>query len=589
MRFKKFALLSLLTLAVALTFAANSWAVGSISGRITLEHEFAVLPVVGASVTAIADSASVTATADSHFVGMARTDSNGDYQISNLPPGDYKIVACKFGLGCLFYPGFPHPDSAKLAAVLDGQTTSGIDIQFRLFVPPPPPPPVAFIATTVVDAESGDGIEGARVLAKLQGSIHVSSCQTNSDGVCYLGVPAAGNYEVAAVAFGYQPAEYSGNPVAVDSGDTIPIQIPLTPLAHGFGTISGQITDRTSGLPIGHALVIARQLDGFGFGGDLTDESGNYQIERLPEGLYKVASVARGYFPAVYPDSVPVDSGQDTPNINLALMPIPPSDLGTISGTVTKDSTASSPAYDSTGKPIEGAIVAAVGFDSVHNHRIVRFAHTDSTGNYVIGGLPKIPYFVLAWARGYFGEIYDNVRRFEDATQVTPDASGINFALTQKPDSGHSVAGIIHSNIGTPLPGVWVNVSDGGNSIVGTGVSLPDGGFIIDGLAAGTYTISATNDAGATVSQSVDLSGGSVSNLNLTLGGSSNLRGDLNRDGVYTSADVVLILNATFLGEVGNIDPLAADVDCNGILTSSDVVREMNFVFLGQSTSICGF
>ncbi len=579
MRFKKFALLSLLTLAVALTFAANSWAVGSISGRITLEHEFAVLPVIGASVTALADS---------HFVGMAHTDSNGNYQIKNLPPGSYKVVACKFGLGCLFYPGVLHPDSADPVAVLDGQTTSGIDIQFCPFVPPPPR--FGLITGRITDASSGDGIAGAHVVAKPDNLLPVIfETTTFPNGNYTLPVPA-GNYNVAAVALGFLPAVYSGNPVVVDSGDTAAgVDIALNHFSFGFGSISGQITDKNTGLPISHALVISRQLNGLGFGADLTDENGNYQIERLPQGLYKVASVARDYFPAVYPDSVPVDSGQDTPNINLALMPIPPADLGTISGTVTRDSTASSPAYDSTGKPIEGAIVAAVGFDSVHNHRIVRFAHTDSTGNYVIGGLPKIPYFVLAWARGYFGEIYDNVRRFEDATKVTPDASGINFALTQKPDSGNSVAGLVRSSIGAPLPGVWVNVSDGSNSVVGAGVSLPDGGFIIDGLAAGTYTISATNDAGATVSQSVDLSGGSVSNLTLTLAGSANLRGDLNRDGVYTSADVVLILNAAFLGEVGNIDPMAADVDCDGFLTSSDVVREMNFVFLGQSSPICGF
>ncbi len=235
------------------------------------------------------------------------------------------------------------------------------------------------------------------------------------------------------------------------------------------------------------------------------------------------------------------------------------------------------------------AIVAAVGFDSTRHQRIVRFAHTDSTGSYVIGNLPKIPYFVIAWARGYKAELYDNVHRFEDATQVTPDASGINFALSRKDSAGHSIVGVIRSGLGTPLSGAAVNVSSLDGSLVGSAVSLPDGGFIMEGLAPGTYSLSASSETGAVVSQNVDLSGGSQNNIGLTLPVAAGLRGDVNGDGVYTGADVVIITNEVFLGRSQAVDRAAVDMNCDGILTGSDVVIALNLVFLGRDTGVCGF
>jgi hypothetical protein len=328
-------------------------------------------------------------------------------------------------------------------------------------------------------------------------------------------------------------------------------------------------------------LVVARQGDGFGYGTALTDSGGHYRIGPLPVGFYKVVAMAHGYYPAVYPERVEVRAGENTPGINLRLAPVPPPDLETISGMITDDST---------GKPIGCAVVAAVGFDSTFGHRIVRFAHTDSTGNYIIGGLPRIPYFVIAWARGYFAEIYDNVRRFEEATKVTPDAAGIDFALEKKDrdSTRYTLAGIVLSGANTPLGGVFVQVSDGGGSIVNAGLTLPDGGFMIDGLAPGSYAVSAALDA-ASNSQNVDLSGGSVSGVSLTLPIGAVLRGDINQNGTYEPSDVVLLINGVF-GDPGLLpDRAAADVNCNGGLTPADVVVELQLVFTGRSVDVCGF
>lgn len=568
MRFKKLSVSVALTLMALFMFTGAAGAVGSISGQVKLEHEFALLPVPGAAVSAISQS--------NHLMAMAMTDSNGQYQINNLQAGNYKVVACQKDLGCLFYPGTINPDSAGLVAVLDGQVTSGIDLTFRPFVPPPPNP--GLITGVITDAKTGLGLPGALVVAKGQFLAVIFQTLTGPNGIYSLPVPA-GSYMVGAAAKGYMPAEFPGNPVSVNAYDTIPnVNIALPPMAFGFGSVSGQVANAADSLPLPHALVVARQRDGFGFGAALSDSTGHYHIGPLPAGFYKVAALARGFFPAVYPDSVPVQAGQDTPNINFHLHPVPPPDLGTISGLVTDDST---------GAPIGCVVVAAVGFDSVFHHRIVRFAQTDSTGNYVIGGLPKLPYFVIAWARGYLAEIYNNVHRFADATPVTPDAVGINFALARRDTSAHSLAGIVTSGGGIPEAGALVSVSAGG-SVIGSALSLPDGGFIVDGLPSGSYIAWASTQGADGSLQNADLTGGSLAGVNLTLPASTGLRGDINGDGVYSPADAVALLNAVFLNQTVP-DPAAADLNCDGVLTPSDAVTELNLVFLGRSAMVCGF
>lgn len=60
----------------------------------------------------------------------------------------------------------------------------------------------------------------------------------------------------------------------------------------------------------------------------------------------------------------------------------------------------------------------------------------------------------------------------------------------------------------------------------------------------------------------------------------ANIKGDMDGNGIYTSADLVLLLSCAFLDE-GACDICFADVNCDGILTAADTVLESNKVFLG--------
>lgn len=154
----------------------------------------------------------------------------------------------------------------------------------------------------------------------------------------------------------------------------------------------------------------------------MTDETGHYLIENLPEGRYKVIAFAREHHPAVYPEPVSVIGGQITDGINLELELLPLELTGIIKGTVTNDST---------GAPLPKALIVAFAKTNEGRH-VVRFTYSQEDGTYALMHLPQIPFYVAAWARGYMAELYNDAHRIEDATKVTPDASGIDFALTLK-------------------------------------------------------------------------------------------------------------------------------------------------------------
>lgn len=80
----------------------------------------------------------------------------------------------------------------------------------------------------------------------------------------------------------------------------------------------------------------------------------------------------------------------------------------------------------------------------------------------------------------------------------------------------------------------------------------------------------------------VDGSGNEGTPSNVASGTMSQPRkGDLDLDGILSPSDIVLELNAVFIGTLPPAPFTAADLDCDGNLTPSDLVIELNAVFLG--------
>ncbi len=57
------------------------------------------------------------------------------------------------------------------------------------------------------------------------------------------------------------------------------------------------------------------------------------------------------------------------------------------------------------------------------------------------------------------------------------------------------------------------------------------------------------------------------------------IRGDVNRDAVVTSSDVILLVNYTFKGGPAPVPVAAGDVDASGTINSSDIIYLVNFLF----------
>jgi len=433
---------------------------GSISGVITDASTSA--PIEGAGV--------VVRGAGFWNYHFAETGADGSYSVDELAPENYTVTAHKEG----YFPGeYPNP------VEIDGNDTSGIDIALTVVVP-------TGISGTVTDLATGNPIEGARVMAFNVNHWHHRMAYTDANGDYDIETPP-GEYRVQAVDEGYLLEEYPTLVFVAETGYTVDIDFALT--SFNFGSISGMVTD-TAGAPLNHAKVIARRYDSYFGRAAWTNETGAYTIENLIPADYRVHAYKWGFEPAIYPDTVVVPDGGNVTDINFALTPPPPPFNGTISGTVTDDST---------GLPIGDASVLAIGHNSGAPwfHRwVFRRTFTDDAGNYTLESLPEIPFTIFTRAEGYIGEFYDNVSHYSEATPVTPNAENINIALAPRDYPGiRTIVGQITNTDDEYIDGSIVYLKSNGEIIDIVAGDL-EGYYGFNGLAPGIYEVSAFSPYG---------------------------------------------------------------------------------------------
>ena len=425
---------------------------GSISGVIT--DAASGEPIAGAH---------VVARSGNHFERAVDSDDFGNYTIEGLFPGVYHVSAHKQG----YVPGeYPEP------VPVEGNDVTGIDIALHVFVP-------TGIMGMVTDAGSGEPIAGARVDAvSIDDHRTHRFAMTGEDGAYVLEVPP-GEYHVEAHAWGYVPQTYPENVIVPEDGFVDGINFALAVI--NFGSISGNVSD-AEGNPVAGAVVRARTQDGFFRRHAVTDESGAYTLAEILPGTYIIHAFKFGYAPGSYPDPVVVGDGEDVTDIDIVLeADVPPFD-GYISGTVTDEDT---------GEPIAEAMVLGIGFGGNDRHHWhFRRAFTGDDGTYTLEYLPDVEFRVFAVHHEYYGEFYDNVRRFWEATPVTPDADGINFAMEPRSDGLRSISGMI-SLQNQELPGEGFVYASVDGEIVDLTVTDIDGFYSFNDLDIGQYEISA--------------------------------------------------------------------------------------------------
>lgn len=237
--------------------------------------------------------------------GCQYTDGNGEYMISGLEAGSYKVefVGSEYYEGGYFtqwYNGKPSFETANPVAVTEGNTTTGINAAMQ--------EKGGKISGTVTDATTGGPINGIEVCARATSSelYSYSECaRTNASGQYTVSHLPSNSYRVGF----FSPYKYNEtteeeeldgpNYVAqyyngkVHGQEADPVAVSDGTIASGINaamqpgaTITGTVTDAVTGAALRGVSVCAwgsinHYCDG-------TDSSGHYFINAVATGSYKV-------------------------------------------------------------------------------------------------------------------------------------------------------------------------------------------------------------------------------------------------------------------------------------------------------------
>jgi hypothetical protein len=439
---------------------------GQVTGKVTDALSHAPLPHI--EVCANTAGSSV-------FGGCAFTNAAGEYTISGLESGSYKIefFAGFEGEGgnyaTQYFNGKSTFAAADAVAVIAGSATSGINAEMH---------PNGQIAGKVTDA-SKVALANIRVCAYEAGGggefVEFGRCaSTNGAGEYTISDLAGGFYKVKFSAGSeggnYATQYFNGKRTLAEANEVAVITGSMTSGINAEmqtgGQITGQVTDASTHAPLAKITVCANEAVG-GELGELggcasTNTAGQYTISGLTEVHYKVEFSAGGNYATQYfngkstfaeADEVAVIAGFTTSGIDAKMQT-----GGQITGQVTDASTH---------VPLANIKVCArrSGFGYC--------ASTNAAGEYTISGLTSGSYKVeysacglSACTQNYLPEYYNGKSSSASADAVAvvvgSTTSGINAAM----HPGGRIAGrVTDASSGAGIAGIEVcavKVSAGG-------------------------------------------------------------------------------------------------------------------------------
>jgi Carboxypeptidase regulatory-like domain len=489
---------------------ADMEAAGKIGGTVTVADGGTALQ--GAQVCAVSPKLNVG------LPTCASTDASGQYTISGLPTGSYKVRFSAETTGAdyldQYYSDEPTRRLAKPVSVTAGATTTGIDAAVQAG---------GEIKGRVTGGLSEEPLSNLFVCVRPVGQPDFEAgglmCDyTDSNGEYAIGSLSTGSYFVR---FGqrytdsaYLRQYYDGKagrsdatPVDVVAGETV---TGIDASLQEGGRIAGRVTDALSHDPVSPIRVCARdpnqseeeKEEEVGGGCGFTDSSGEYEIEGLPSGSYEVEfspgasmnpfgeppdyAYATQYYDGrssgTEADLVQVTAGLTTTGIDAAM-----AEGGSISGTIvdlaTKD-------------PVGEVQVCALMTD---DDEASRCASTDASGDYTIEGLASGDYDVEFHAseypeeeRNYLRQYYDGKGSLGDATAVAVTAGAVKSGVDAELRPGGQISGsVTASDGGAPLQAIDVCAFEAaaeGELLACTSTDV-NGGYTISGLPTGSYKV----------------------------------------------------------------------------------------------------
>lgn len=394
----------------------------------------------------------------------ATTDSNGEYTIDSLEPGDETVM-------------FSHAKHAgtRKSVTLKGRETR-LDVQLSS----------GQVVKGTVVTEAGAPVADASVDVVSAGGSYVSA-RTNASGAFEVEGLNPGRYRFSASRTGYA----DGIVEDVDISSGAPVRITL----RTGGTLYGRVTGLTPA-ELESTQVEARS--GRASAVATVDRNGNYRIEGAPTGTVQVnaqvLSRSRS-FKSSSAQTVTLEAGgSQQVDINFR------GDI-VIRGRVTRN-----------GKPLPNASITFIPKGT--SQRGVNSGSTDEQGMYSIDGVDEGDYTVM---------VNDQQRFSPHATQYTvrgSDTFDINYKTA-------ALRGrVVDATTNEPISNAEVQVRTTmleNVRIPRSAITDSTGSFVLDSVSAGTYTLTAVKESYGNQIQEIVVTESGVDNVELRMSKNSGI------------------------------------------------------------------
>ncbi len=412
----------------------------SISGRVLV----GTTPLASVMVT--------VCTLTGSWCGNTSTDASGNYTITGLDAGSYRVYASS-SYGFRYHPSVTDSNAATPVVVtLAVPNVTGIDITY----------PAGAISGTV-RFRGAPAVGVSVTFDSVGGAMNSTQTTTNASGDYVLAGLAAGSYRVRA-STGGQPVFAGGAiPTIVTVTDAmvtgIDIDLPSGALSISVTTAGGQpasngplyIVDTTTGSSWGTSLF-----------------NGTASLIGLPYGTYTVRYSSMNGGSYDFPDSIVLSAANPT---GVAAIQLP--EPASIAGTVRR----------SDGTPVAYASV------QVSASTGSQWTMTAADGSYTVAGLFPGTYTIGAIVSG--STLYSpGVRNQTNATKVVLVGGTSRTGIDIDEPNG-SIAGTVTVD-GQPVAGATVYAHPGtaGDSYVAQTTTALDGTYRLTGFEAGDYRVS---------------------------------------------------------------------------------------------------
>lgn len=592
-------------LAIQVAEAAQNPAAGAGSGAnaATVTGKVSLL-TSGAPVPGVTVDVFKASNLTSPIVSTA-TAAGGTYSLTGLSPGAYKVEFQGAGFSQLWYPDSLTGTNAGAVNLKRGATTKDISIRLgglpasvsgqvvgadangaKLILEVPPKSVAA--SNTAATAPAG----GTSAAGGVPTGTVVTTQTLGSSGDFALGnIPSPALYQIVVTMTGYAPAVQE-----VDLAGGEQRKGMVITLHQGDGSIAGTVSG--PGGPLAGATVSAS--DGSTTVSTVSVSTpgsvGAFVLNNLPTpATFTLVVSDKGF--ATQTLSQSLAANQQLTGVAVSLTP----GIGSISGTVSAGPNPSLPAAAGTPpeSPTGGVTVTAT--DGKTTESTVTLSE-GAVGTYTLTNLPVPGTYTVTFSRS---DLASQTQALSLSATGPTNLTGIDADMVAKTAT---LFGTVTQTGGQGVGEVAVQLSSGSTTYNVTTASVPTpGGFEIDGITPGTYTVSFTRTGGAPTSSIVTLTAGQRFQDNPVLNPAASIFGHVvesgNHSQVVSGVAVTLYLASQYPAVVST----RVVTDAQGNFTFANVDAPQNFIVafaypqgssnqetvaisttLGTATPVCG-